>query len=130
MPKTIAARVAFGLISLSALPMVSGCASPSKWDLTIDKVGRTYVPALEVNGAVQRIAALTITGSPALVAPLLQRVQADGWKARLLDASCIEVDPVGHSLDEVTALRFRVNNGEFGDLKFKVSLRPDRKAQT
>jgi len=130
MPKHIAARVAFGLICVSSLAMFAGCASPSQWDLTIDKVGPTYVPAIQVNGAVQRIAALTISGSPALVAPLVQRVQADGWKARLRDESCIEVDPVGHSLDEVTALSFRVDNGEFGDLKFNVILRPDGKAKT
>jgi hypothetical protein len=108
--------------------MLSACAAPSKWTLTIDKVGPTYVPAINMNGVVQRVAAVTITGSPELITPLIQRAQAEGWKARMVGADCIEIDPVGHSLDQVTALSFRVNNGEFGDLKFNIIMRPDKRA--
>jgi len=110
------------------LSLLAACAAPSRWTLTIDKVGPTYVPAININGVVQRVAALTITGSPELITPLLQRTQAEGWKARLVGNDRIEIDPVGHSLDEVAALSFRVNNGEFGDVKFNIVMRPDGKA--
>jgi hypothetical protein len=118
-------RVAFWLGAVAVLTFVSGCAASPRWTLSIDRVGPTYVPALEVNGTVQRVAALTISGPPEQVTPLLKSAQAEGWKARLLDNS-VEIDPVGHSLDEVTALSFRINNGEFGDLKLNVLLRPDK----
>jgi hypothetical protein len=121
-------RIAFRLIPIVALSMLSACAGRSLWTFSIDKVGPTYVPAIEMNGVVQRVVALTITGSPELITPLMQRAQAEGWKARMLGDDCIQIDPVGHSLDEVTALSFRVNNGEFGDLKFNIIMRPDKKA--
>src|SRR5438552_1986395 len=121
-------RVALRLIPFAALALLAACTAPSRWTLTIDKVGPTYVPAVNINGVVQRVAALTITGSPELIPPLLQRTQAEGWKARMVGNDSIEIDPVGHSLDEVTALSFRVNNGEFGDVKFNIVMRPDRKA--
>jgi hypothetical protein len=128
MPKLACARIALGLVCVAIVPGLVGCSSPSQWTLTIDKVGPEYVPPIAIDGVIQRIAAVTICGSPELTAPLLARLQGWAWKARLASQDCIEVDPVGHSLDEVTALNFRVENGEFGDLKFKVVMREDRKA--
>lgn len=118
---------AVSLVPIAALTLVSACAASSQFALSIDRVGPTYVPAVEVNGTVQRVAALTISGPPGQVTPFLKSAQAEGWKARLLDNG-VEIDPVGHSLDEVTALTFRVNNGEFGDLKLNVLMRPDETA--
>ena len=126
MPSRFTART-FILIITSAL-MLSGCGDPSRWGLTIDKVGPEYVPAIQMKGTIQRIAAMTVAGSPPLIAPAFQQVESEGWKARLVDPGAIEIDPIGHTLDEVAALNFRFENGEFGDLKFNVVMREDRQA--
>ena len=128
MSKRVIARRLISFIVIAPAVMLAACADPSRWTLTIDRVGPEYVPAIEMKGAIQRIAAMTITGSPPQITPALKQVQTEGWKARLVNHSGIEIDPIGHSLDEVAALNFRVENGEFGELKFNVVMREDRKA--
>ena len=93
---------------------------------TISKVEPTMLPAINMDGTVRRVVALTITGSADLIPPLRQKLSKDGWKImRSSDDNWTLVNPAGHSIDEVTALSFRVANGEFGNLKFSVTLRPD-----
>ncbi len=93
---------------------------------TISKVEPTMLPAINMDGTVRRVVALTITGSSDLIPPLRQKLSKDGWKImRSSDDNWTLVNPAGHSIDEVTALSFRVANGEFGNLKFSVTLRPD-----
>ena len=82
----------------------------------------TFVPATS-DGRPMHVA-LAFT----MVSPAFAQVQSEGWKARLVDTNGIEIDPIGHTLDEVAALNFRFENGEFGDLKFNVVMREDRKA--
>jgi len=128
MPKRIIARRLFLPVVVAPAVMLASCADPDRWGLTIDKVGPEYVPAIQMKGTIQRIAAMTVSGSPASIAPAFAQVQSEGWKARLVDQSAIEIDPIGHTLDQVAALNFRFENGEFGDLKFNVVMREDRKA--
>lgn len=128
MSKRVIARRLLPFIVIAPAVLLSACADPARWALTIDKVGPEYVPAIQMKGTIQRIAAMTVTGSPALISPAFAQVQSEGWKSRLVDTNGIEIDPIGHSLDEVAALNFRFENGEFGDLKFNVVMREDRKA--
>lgn len=91
------------------------------------RVTPDYLPAINMNGSVQRVVGMTIKGPPETIPATQQRIQAEGWATRLADERCVEVNPAGHSLDEVTALSFRVNNGEFGDMKLNFILRPNAK---
>jgi hypothetical protein len=96
--------------------------------ITLARVEPDMFPAINMNGSVHRIVALTITGSPDVIPPLKDKLSKDGWK--IIPSSqndWVLVSPVGHSTDEVTALSFRVNNGEYGNLKFSVQLGPEMK---
>lgn len=127
-------KIVFVNMQFSKIDLNEGCRmiallAVAGWSITLIKVDPTYLPAINMNGVVQRVEAVTIKGPPELLPPLKQRVQAEGWKARMADDRCMQVDPAGHSLDEVTALSFRVNNGEFGDLKLNFILRPVEKTK-
>jgi hypothetical protein len=94
--------------------------------ITLTRVAPDMFPAINMNGTVHRIVALTITGSPDLIPAVRQKLSKDGWKIiPSTGDNWTLVSPVGHSIDEVTALSFRVNNGEFGNLKFSVQLGPE-----
>lgn len=93
---------------------------------TLSRVEPTYLPAININGSVHRIVALTVAGPPDLIPSFRERLSKDGWKVMpSADNNWTIVSPAGHSIDEVTALSFRVNNGEFGNLKFSVQLGPE-----
>lgn len=94
--------------------------------IALHKVEPDMFPAININGAVHRVVALTITGSPSEIPAVREKLSNDGWKIiPSPDSNWTLVSPVGHSIDQVTALSFRVNNGEFGNLKFSVQLGPE-----
>lgn len=96
--------------------------------ITLNRVEPDMFPAININGAVHRVVALTITGSPSEIPTVREKLSNDGWKIiPSPDSNWTLVSPVGHSIDQVTALSFRVNNGEFGNLKFSVQLGPEMK---
>jgi hypothetical protein len=127
-------RPVFVDMPLAKADLNEGCAMLALLAASVNfmlvKVEPTYLPAINMNGVVQRVIAVTIEGPPALISPVQKRVEAEGWKASIADDKCLRVDTAGHSLDEVTALSFRVNNGEFGDLKLNFMLRPDGKPKS
>jgi hypothetical protein len=93
--------------------------------ITLTRMGPDMFPAINMNGTVHRIVALTITGSPDQIPRVREALSKDGWKiVPSNDDHWTLVSPVGHSVDEVTALSFRVNNGDYGDVKFGVQLGP------
>jgi hypothetical protein len=96
--------------------------------IALVRVEPDMFPAINMNGTVHRIVALTITGPPEVIPAVRQKLSGEGWK--IIPSSGAGdnwalVSPVGHSVDEVTALSFRVNNGEYGNLKFSVQLGPE-----
>ena len=118
----------------SAVDLNEGCRmialiASAGFSIALTKVDSTYLPAINMSGVVQRVEGMTIKGPPELIPALTKRMQTEGWKAQVADERCVQVDPAGHSLDEVTALSFRVNNGEFGDLKLNFILRPLEKTR-
>ena len=127
-------RPVFVDMALSTADLNEGCRMiallAASTTFVLNRVEPTYLPAINMNGTVQRVVAVTIKGPPALIPPVQKRVEAEGWKATIADDKCVRVDPAGHSLDEVTALSFRVNNGEFGDLRLNFVLRPDGKPKS
>jgi hypothetical protein len=94
--------------------------------ITLQKMEPDMLPAINIGGTVNRIIAVSVTGAPADLAPLKAELTKDGWKVlNSPDDSLALISPAGHSTDQVTALSFRVTNGEFGNLKFNVTLRPE-----
>ncbi|MEQ7872775.1 hypothetical protein ABDK56_02045 [Sphingomonas sp. ASV193] len=88
----------------------------------------TELPAIEMDSRMHRLVAVTITGAPSLIAPLKSRLSGEGWTVvRAPDPNIALISPQGHSLDQVTALSFRVSNGEFGDVKMSVTMKPEGK---
>ena len=95
--------------------------------IALQKMEPTMLPAINMSGTVNRIVAVTVAGPPDQLTPLKQQLGKDGWKVLPSeDDSLALISPAGHSTDEVTALSFRVTNGEFGNLKFNVMLRPEK----
>jgi hypothetical protein len=96
--------------------------------IALVRVEPDMFPAINMNGTVHRIVALTITGPPEVIPVVRQKLSGEGWKVIPSSGAGDNwalVSPVGHSVDEVTALSFRVNNGEYGNLKFSVQLGPE-----
>ncbi|MEO7750990.1 MAG: hypothetical protein ABIS09_06670 [Sphingomicrobium sp.] len=93
--------------------------------LAVQAINPDELPAVEVNGVKQRILQLMLRGSPDVIVPLKQRLEAEGWRVTATDNSWMNIDTAGHSLEQFAALKLELENRRPVDLTIEVMMRSD-----